>query len=261
METIIKGSPMKNLLHFFLYLLFFTSISLAGTIDPSTSDSKYLEYGEKFHSVVKLCCFDGKGLSCGSAVVIDKEWIITAAHVVENCHSWTVTIGDEKYNIDRMITHPEYKPEIFGHDDIALGHLSKPIELDFYPSIYENNDEIGKVCSIAGWGFTGTFNTGAKTSDGKRRAGSNIIDKIERKVLICSPSKKHEKSTELEFLICGGDSGGGLFIDSKLAGINSSVIGYDGKSNSTYGDEGCHTRVSLYKDWIKKILKDDKDHE
>lgn len=245
----------NKILFAFILAIVSSAHLFGGTIDPNTPDSKYLEYGEKFTSVVKLCCFDGKGLSCGSAVVIDPEWIVTAAHVVENCHSWTVTIGEEKYNIDKMIMHPEYKPEIFGHDDIALGHLSKPIKLDFYPDIYEKDDEVGKICSIAGWGFTGTFNTGAKHSDGERRAGSNFVDKIERKVLICSPSKRNEKMTELEFLICGGDSGGGLFIDSKLAGINSSVIGYDGSSNSTYNDEGCHTRVSLYKDWIRQNLK------
>jgi hypothetical protein len=40
-------------------LLCITSIVSAGTIDPNTPDSKHLEYGSKFPSVVKLCCFDG----------------------------------------------------------------------------------------------------------------------------------------------------------------------------------------------------------
>jgi hypothetical protein len=156
-----------------------------------------------------------------------------------------------------MILHPEYKTDVFGYHDIAIGHLSKKIELEFYPPLYENDDEAGKVCSIAGVGFTGNFNTGAKVHDGKKRAGSNIIDKTERSVLICSPSRRHEKPTELEYMICSGDSGGGLFIGNALAGINSSVIGYDGLSNSTYGDEACHTRVSLYSEWIKKQLGKD----
>jgi hypothetical protein len=246
----------------YIYVLFiwnFLSIfSIAGTIDPHTSDQKYIDYGAKFHSVVKLCCFDGKGMSCGSAVVIDPHWIITAAHVVENCHSWTVNIGENKYNIKNMIMHKDYDTNVFGYADIALGYIEDPIDLDFYPSIYEEDDEIGKLCSISGWGFTGTFNSGTKKHDGLRRAGSNFIDKIERHVLICSPSKRHQKPTELEFLICSGDSGGGLFIDNRLAGINSSVIGYDGSSNSTYNDESCHTRVSLYKEWIRETIKHEK---
>jgi secreted trypsin-like serine protease len=250
----VEEFMIKNLVSALILFLILSGTVFSGTIDPNTDDSKYVEYGKKFHSVVKICCFDGKGMSCGSAVVIAPDWIITAAHVVENCHSWTVSIGEEKYNVDKMIPHAEYKTEIFGHNDIALGHLEKPINLDFYPAIYEKSDEVGRICSISGWGFTGTFNTGTKFNDGQRRGGSNFIDKIERKVLICSPSRKHEKMTELEYIICSGDSGGGLFIDGKLAGINSSVIGYDGKSDSTYGDESCHTRVSLYKDWIKKTV-------
>lgn len=246
----------------FIVFTFLISVSLtasAGTIDPSTPDSKYVEYGTKFNSVVKLCCFDGKGLSCGSAVVIDPEWIITAAHVVENCHSWTVNIGDEKYNVEKMIIHPNYKTDVFGHDDIAVGKLSKKINLEYYPSLYTERDEVGKVCSMAGWGFTGTFNTGVQKHDNKRRGGSNIIDKTERSVLVCSPSKRNQKITELEYLICSGDSGGGLFIENKLAGVHSSVVGYDGNSNSTYGDESCHTRVSLYADWVNKTITENKE--
>lgn len=226
-----------------------------GTIDPKTPDEKYIEYGSKFHSVVKLCCFDGKGMSCGSAVVIDPHWIITAAHVVENCHSWTVSIGQNKYHIKNMIIHHNYQSNIFGYADVALGYLENPIELEYYPEIYNSSDEVNKTCSISGWGFTGTFETGIKINDDKRRAGSNIIDKIERGVLMCSASKGQEKTTELEYLICSGDSGGGLFINNKLAGINSSVVGYDGKSDSTYGDESCHTRLSLYHDWIESHIK------
>jgi len=240
-------------------ILVYLSITIAygGTIDPDTPDSKYIEYGKKFHSVVKLCCFDGKGLSCGSAVVIDPHWIVTAAHVVENCHSWTVTIGDDKYHIKTMISHKDYDTNIFGIADIAIGYLENPIILDYYPELYDSDDETDKLCSISGWGFTGTFNTGTKIHDGKRRAGSNFIDRFERTVLVCSPSKLNDiKKTQLEFLICSGDSGGGLFIGNKLAGINSSVIGNDGKSNSTYGDESCHTRISLYRPWIMGIMRD-----
>jgi Trypsin len=242
-------------------VLFFSTIMLAGTIDPNTPDSKYIEYGSKFHNTVKLCCFDGKGLSCGSAVVIDPHWILTAAHVVENCQIWSVTIKDKEYKLDKVILNPDYKSDNFGYDDIALGYSKEKLVFDHYPALYELNDEVGKVCSMAGWGLTGTFNTGANRSDDKRRAGSNFIDGIERKVLMCSPSRRNEKITSLEFLIASGDSGGGLFIDGKLAGIHSSVVAIDKKPNSTYTDQSCHTRVSLYSKWIKKTMESCKDDE
>ena len=61
--------------------------------------------------------------------------------------------------------------------------------------------------------------------------------------------------TELEFCAANGDSGGGLFIDNKLAGINSMVLAADKKTNSDYGDECTHTRISSYKSWIDSLIK------
>ena len=119
-----------------IIFVFSVSTGICGTIDPNTPDSKYTEYGEKFPNIVKLCCFDGIGMACGSAVVIDPHWIVTAAHVVENCHSWTVNIGEEKYHVKKMISHKNYESKIFGVADIALGYLEKPIELEFYPDLY-----------------------------------------------------------------------------------------------------------------------------
>ena len=241
-----------------LLVLFSTSL-VAGTIDPDTPDSKYIEYGSHFTNVVKIFCFDGKGVSSGSAVVIGDHWILTAAHVVENCNSWFIETDNKKHKISNMIIHHKYKTDKFGYDDIALGYIQENMCLNFYTDLYEDSDEVGKLCSIAGWGFTGNFNTGIKFHDRQRRAGSNFIDKTERQTLVCSPSRPTQKSTELEYLIGSGDSGGGLFIDGKLAGIHSSVMaGNDKKPNSSYGDESCHTRVSLYTGWIKQTMIMDK---
>jgi len=247
---------MKNFLIFMVLIVVLVNKICAGTIDPNTPDSKYIEYGSKFNHVVKLCCFDGKGLSCGSAVVIDPHWVVTAAHVVENCQTWTITANDKEYKLSKMILNPNYKTDNFGYDDIALGYSENAINFDFYPKLYESNDEVGKICSLAGWGLTGTFYTGIERSDNKRRGGSNFVDGIERNVLMCSPSKRNEKYTELEYLIGSGDSGGGLFINGKLAGIHSSVVAVDGKPNSTYRDESCHTRVSKYVSWIKSTMRE-----
>lgn len=255
-DIFIKKYHMKKII--FVLIMFYVSVSLGGTIDPSTSDSKYIEYGSKFKSILPISCFDGKGMSNGSAVAISPNWIITAAHVVKGSNTCSVKINDKKYEIKKIFIHPEYKEDVFGNGDIALGYLEEKLELDYYPDLYEEKDEVGKICCMAGWGLTGTFNTGVKNSDGKRRGGSNFIDKIERNVLICSPSRKNNKSTELEYLICSGDSGGGLFINHKLAGIHSSVLGYDGKPDSTYGDESTHSRISSYVTWIKGIINEKK---
>ena len=130
--------------------------------------------------------------------------------------------------------------------------VSKPLKLDYYPKLYSNKNETGKVCGLSGYGYHGDFNTGwiSSTFDNSRRAGSNIIDGIDKNVLKYSVHTTDK--TELEFLISPGDSGGGLFIDQKLAGIHSYVYATDGKSDSDYGDVGCSTRVSDYIEWIDK---------
>ena len=236
----------------------FLSVSIlsAGTIDPKTPDEKYIEYGSKFHCVLNICGLDKENrLFCASAVAIKPHWIITAAHVVHNAKQCYVTLNDKAYPITQIKCHPEYSENSFGEYDLAIAYSEKNIGLDFYPDLYTDKDETGKICSISGFGIAGTFHSGVKIHDGKRRAGSNIIDSIDKKLLICTPSIASKK-TELEFMIGSGDSGGGLFIGNKLAGINSCVIATDGKPDSTYYDEAGHTRISEYVEWITTNTED-----
>lgn len=235
------------------FLLFFNlSCIFAGTIDPNISDNKYIEYGQNFNFIGKLCGVgnDDK-LYCASAVAIDDRFILTAAHVIKDAKSCTITINDQIINITNIEYPIEFDQNNFGHNDIAIGYCEKNIGLNFYPELYENEDEIDKICSISGYGITGTFSTGAVRSDNIRRAGSNIIDSIQNDLLICSPSGPGKK-TSLEFIIASGDSGGGLFINNKLAGINSCVMASDKKPNSSYTDECGHTRISKFIKWIKE---------
>lgn len=237
---------------------FLGSIVFGGTIDPQNKDDKHIEYAQNFKYVYKICGqYNDKSSTFfyASAVAIEPDWVLTAAHVVKNAKSGYITQGDgRKYVIKEFICHKDFKDNNFGYYDIALCRLEEKLSLDFYPELYDDANEIGQVCSISGFGDTGTFVTGVAMSDGKKRAGSNIIDQIDRHLLICTPSTYQTKKTELEFIIANGDSGGGLFISNKLAGINSCVISSDKKTDSSYGDEGGHTRVSVFKEWVFKTI-------
>lgn len=241
---------MKYLLILFLLL---SATVYAGTIDPSTPDKDYLEYGAKFECVLRVTGQeknDQKYMFYGSGVAIDKHHILTAAHVVKNCATCYVIVKDKKIPLSQIVIHKDFETS-FGAGDIALGYCEEDLNLNFYPSLYEDSDEVGKVCSIAGYGFTGTFNTGGVKSDGNKRAGSNIIDRVFSDVIVCNPSRRNEKGyTQLEICIASGDSGGGLFIDGKLAGINSCVMASNRSPNSAYGEEACHTRISKFIRWI-----------
>jgi S1-C subfamily serine protease len=228
----------------------------AGTIDPKTPDSKYLEYSKQFSYVGKLTGKSEKGYEYfASGVAIDSNHILTAAHVVKDCASCFFTIKDTKYRVTKIVYSKKYNDNKFGVGDIAIGYIEDDMKLDVYPNLYLDNNEEGMECSISGFGMNGTFETGPKNGDTLQRAGTNIIDYIESDLLVCSPSKGKDK-TSLEFLIASGDSGGGLFIDGKLAGINSCVFVSKGTPNSKYGTESGHTRISKYIDWIIENTKE-----
>lgn len=229
-------------------------VSYAGTIDPQVPDKKYIDYAKDFKYIYKICgTYEDGGLFCASAVAIDSHWIATAAHVVKNQKICFLNREDKAYQIKEIIIHKDFDEESFGVGDIALGYIEEDLGLEFYPELYTDEDEVNQICSISGHGLTGNFITGVVKSDDFQRAGSNRIDSIENDLLICSVSQN--KKTALEFLICSGDSGGGLFIGNKLAGINSCVLADDKKPNSDYGDQSGHTRISKFVPWIKKNLE------
>jgi V8-like Glu-specific endopeptidase len=235
-------------------------IVFSATIDPDIPDQKYLDYAKKFDYVGRLCGEYNNGKRyCGSGVVISDHIIITAAHVVLNSKSCSIDINGKILEVNKIIIHKDFHiDDNIGFNDIAIGISKEKFGLNFYPELYTESDELDKQCTIVGCGFTGTFLTGAisGTNTYKKRAGYNTIDYIiDNHLLVCSPSKRNDKDyTELEILIAGGDSGGGLFINGKLAGIHSAIMitGKNRKPRSTYGCESLHTRISKHVDWINE---------
>jgi V8-like Glu-specific endopeptidase len=243
-----------------LALLCLLNYANAGTIDPNVSDSKYLDYGQQHECVFRITGYERGGKHFfASCVLIRPRVIITAAHVASNVERSYVII-DDKTNIEIIsLVYPEqYKENEFngmGYD-IAVGLLGAEINIKEYPQLYTDGDELEKTCSISGFGMTGNFDTGITISDGRKRAGSNTIEKIDTyETLICSAN--NSKKTHLEFLIAGGDSGGGLFIEKKLAGVNSSIFTYS--TTPAKGDRNtysAHTRVSKHYNWLNKVIED-----
>lgn len=247
---------MVRLLMLIIVLAINLNIGLAGTISPKVSDEKYLEFGEKFeHTVIVMGKTKDDHPYIASGTLIKPDYVITAAHVIHNAAS-CIVIFDDKTGIvvSKIICHKDFDLDKVGKCDIALLKLEKSVEKDWYISLYDKDDEVGKKVTMAGYGATGNFNTGATEGDMKRRAGSNIVDQIQEDMLMTSV-QTNDKQTALEFLIASGDSGGGLYIDGKLAGIHSCVLALDKKANSDYGDEAGHTRVSLFVDWIEENTK------
>lgn len=242
-------------------IILFSNCS-AGTIDPNVADSKYIEYGEQHECVVQISgeypdqSVEGKKVGfIASCVIIRPRVVLTAAHVIDGAENIHIILNDEKIKVLCAIRLKAYDKNVMSAFDIAICYLEKEAKIDFYPELYSKDDEVGKTCSIAGFGMTGNHRTGAKVHDEKKRAGSNHIDELFCGMLVCSLNTKPH--TALEFLIAHGDSGGGLFIDQKLAGINSTIMTHKGGIlNSDLQDQSCHTRISLHKPWIDFVVQE-----
>ena len=142
---------------------------------------------------------------------------------------------------------------VVGRDDIALLKSSKPFGLSFYPALATGEENVGDTVSIVGYGITGRLSTGYDTVDNVLRAGTNTIERFENSLIICEARRK---SSPFEYCISPGDSGGPLFCRGRLAGINSITMRAGrGGLRSREGEETGHTRVSLYREWIKGVME------
>lgn len=247
----------KNI--FYTLIIIISSNGLAGTIDPINDDIEYINYSKTFPSVIRIAGeYDGV-IFQASSIAIDHKHVLTAAHVVKKASNCYIISQNKVINITKIICHKDFKEEIFGFADIAICECETDIGLDSYPVLYENRDEEGKIASICGLGIAGKFNSTTKISDNQKRAGLNLIEYIQDELLVCNASNQFDRTkTNLEFIIAHGDSGGGLFIDNKLAGVNSCVMAADKKPDSSYGDESCHTRISTYIPWIRENINNEK---
>ncbi len=242
-----------------LLWLILLNVSLGGTIDPNVPDSKYVNYGNTYECIVSL---GGKINREGdennnktffaSGVLIQPKIVLTAAHVMKQAKDCYIKHKENNVDILYSVVYDKFTEEKFGFD-IAVCLLKEDVKISVYPELYDAEDEMGKICGIVGYGRTGIYTTGATKYDHLKRGGSNIIDSILADLLVCSV--KSGTKTQLEFLIASGDSGGGLFIDKKLAGINSGIMTGDKKLDSNINDESLHTRISVHKKWIQEAIE------
>ncbi len=240
-------------------------------VRDAQNDSLYRSLGssEAYDSVGR---FQGTTTTSGflaSGTLVAPDWVLTAAHVVDNAKSLSFTIGGQNYTVDRKIIYPGWNGDLWSGCDISLVHLAKPVDNIKPAQLYTGSGELNQPDTVVGFGKTGSGASGDTKSDGQKRGAQNVISEIENKRLlvadfdrlqpyVAAPSG-YSRGLPLEGMIAPGDSGGGLFITTAtgtyLAGINSFVGSDFGPPRSVFGSFSGHTRVSAYSDWIEASIR------
>lgn len=240
-----------------LMLFAWSSVAVAGTIEDGIDDARYLTYGSTFGAFTcQIIGVESTGKPAhATCVLLGPHWAVTAAHVVHDMQTAAVIAADRRHRVDRVFVHQEWTGEYARHD-IALVHVAEPFVLTRYPPLSDGSERLGDVATAAGYGMTGRLSTGLQERPPGLRAGTQRLFGTEASVWVC---KIERGGTPLPLCIAPGDSGGGLWAraadgSTRLVGINSCVTRYGGgRPRHVAGEESCHTRVSLYLDWIASI--------
>ncbi len=219
----------------------------------------------------------------GHGVLIAPQWVITAAHAVNPQLPDQVEIAGETYTVQRVVTHPGYKPLppalaeaavasgdltalmdfLKTSDDVALLQLSKPVEHVVPTLLYRGGDELGRTLHQYGKGATGRGDVGEIPDSPHRtalRRSENVVSATDARWLSYAFDAPGQ-ALPLEGMTGSGDSGGPLLIQEagqwKLAGIASWRYLRSGLSHvARYGDSGYAVRISRYTTWIEGVITD-----
>ena len=232
-------------------------------------DSGYVVYAQQYPQLFYLYTrFDNK--IC-VATLISEQWAITAGHCTEETplgemmsagETFHVSLDDEDYSIAELVVHPAYKhPQQMRAVDLALIKLDRPVTSIRPVRLYHQLDELDKVVSLVGWGFTGMGTPGIMGNDGKMRRAQNTVMNAGKwlEFLFDDPRKNDSSALLLEGVPGLGDSGGPALLETPqgimIMGVALGEINNpNAPQQGAYGSISLYERVSTHYSWILQVI-------
>ncbi|XP_028831174.1 vitamin K-dependent protein C [Denticeps clupeoides] len=232
------------------------------------------EKGLKGESPWQVLVLNANGrFHCGG-VLIDKNWVLTAAHCLENSRRFSVRLGDyERLTrensevvllVSKAIAHPDYDP-VTVDNDIALLRLSSPAPFTQYilpaclpsPNLAEGVLHLnGTSTIVTGWGKDNE--TAVRYSSALHYIWIPLVDRA-----TCASLMTNNVSSNVlcagvvgrQVDACEGDSGGPMMVKYRDTWFLIGLVSW-GEGCGQKNKVGIYTKVSNYRDWIDQVRQE-----
>jgi len=235
------------------------------------SDSSYVVYAQQYPQLFYLHTrFENK--IC-VATLISQQWAVTAGHCTEETPMgemvkagdvYSVSLDGQDYTVAELVLHPSYKhPQQLEAVDLALIKLDRPVTGIRPINLYQGEDEVDKIVSLVGWGYSGKGNQSRTDNDGQMRRAQNAVMNAGKwlEFMFDDPRDTNSTALPLEGVPGLGDSGGPALLETTqgmmIMGValgeidNPNVVQQGG-----YGSISLYERISTHYAWVLQVIEE-----